>query len=48
MIDYIKNVLGVTVTDYDTYLVIICAVALMWIIKSVVSAVQTTLLHIFY
>lgn len=49
MIDYIKTILGIAsdVTEYDLYLVIICAISLMWIVKSVITGIYQSVLHIF-
>lgn len=49
MIDTVKNILGIAtdVTDYDLYLTIICAIALMWIVKSVITGIYQSVLHIF-
>lgn len=47
MIDIVKNILGISVTDYDLYLSIICAVAVFWIVKSVISGIYNAVLHIF-
>ena len=47
MIDYVKDILGVTSADYDTYIVIICAVGVMWVVKSVIHGFYQTVLHIF-
>ena len=49
MINLLKDVLGLelTVTDYDTYLVIIAAVGVIWATKQVITAIYNTVLHIF-
>lgn len=49
MIDYYKDILGIatTNTDYDIYLVVITAVTLSWIVKSVITGIYQTVLHIF-
>ena len=49
MIDYIKTILGIAsdVNEYDLYLVIICAISLMWIVKSVITGIYQSVLHIF-
>lgn len=49
MIDYIKTVLGIAsdVTEYDLYLVIICGISTMWIVKSVITGLYQSVLHIF-
>ena len=49
MIDLVKDVLGLelTVTDYDLYLVIICAIGILWIVKMVIMAIYNSVLHIF-
>lgn len=49
MIDYIKTILGIAaeMTEYDLYLVIICAVSIMWIVKSVITGIYQSVLHIF-
>lgn len=49
MIETVKNILGLAtdVTDYDLYLTIICAISLMWIVKSVITGIYQSVLHIF-
>lgn len=47
MIEYFKNILGVSVNDYDIYLVVICAITLSWIVKSVISGIYNTVLNFF-
>lgn len=49
MIDYIKQILGIAsdFTDYDIYLTVICAVGLIWIAKSVISGIYTTITSFF-
>lgn len=49
MIDYIKNIIGILPenTDFDLYLVIICAISLIWIAKSVITGLYQAVLHIF-
>ena len=49
MINLIKDVLGIAsnVSDYDIYLVIICAIAICWVVKSVISGLYSAVLHIF-
>ena len=47
MIDIIKNILGITVADYDLYLTVICAVGVIWIVKSVITGIYNAVLHIF-
>lgn len=47
MLDYIKEIIGITTTDYDIYLTIICAICLLWIVKSVITGLYQSVLHIF-
>lgn len=49
MIDLLKDVIGleITNTQYDLYLVIICAIGAIWITKMVITAVYNAVLHIF-
>jgi len=49
MIEYYKEILGIAAesTDYDIYLVVITAVTLSWIVKSVITGIYQTVLHIF-
>lgn len=49
MIDYIKDILGLAsdFTDYDLYLAIICSIALLWIVKTVITGLYSAVLHIF-
>lgn len=49
MIDLYRQILGSTayVEEYDIYLLIICALTVSWIAKTVVSAVYNAVLHIF-
>lgn len=49
MIDYFKEILGIAadVTDYDIYLVVICAITLGWTVKAVISGLYSAVLHIF-
>ena len=49
MIETIKTILGLAsdFTDYDLYLAIICAVSVMWIVKSVITGIYQSVLHIF-
>ena len=47
MLELIKEILGVTVPDYDIYLVVICAVGVIWIVKSVITGIYNAVLHIF-
>lgn len=49
MIEYIKSVLGIAsdVTEFDLYLVIICSISIMWIVKSVITGIYQSVLHIF-
>lgn len=47
MIDQIKDILGLSVSDYDLYIAIICTTGLLWCVKSVITGVFNTVLHIF-
>lgn len=49
MIDYFKEIIGIASdnTAYDIYLVVISAVTISWIIKSVITGIYQTVLHIF-
>lgn len=47
MIEIVKEILGVTVSDYDLYLAIICAAGVIWIAKSVITGIYNAVLHIF-
>ncbi len=49
MIDMYREILGLAseATEYDIYLVVICAITVSWVAKSVVSAVYNAVLHIF-
>lgn len=47
MIEIIKEIIGITVTDYDVYLTVICAVGVIWIAKSVITGIYNAVLHIF-
>lgn len=49
MMDLLKEVIGIPLntTDYDLFLVIICAIGAIWITKQVISAVYNAVLHIF-
>lgn len=49
MIDYFKDILGIALdnSDFDIYLVIICAITISWVAKSVITALYTAVLHIF-
>lgn len=47
MIEIIKEIIGITVTDYDVYLAVICAVGVIWIAKSVITGIYNAVLHIF-
>lgn len=49
MIEYFKDILGIAseVTDYDLYLVIICALTISWVVKWVITGIYNTVLHIF-
>lgn len=49
MIDMYREILGLTAesTEYDIYLVVICAITVSWVAKSVVTAVYNAVLHIF-
>lgn len=48
MIDLIKQILGITVEDYDMYLVIIATVSILWIVKSVIHGVYNAILQLFH
>lgn len=48
MIDLVKSVLGVTVEDFDLYIVIISAVALLWTVKMVICGIYNAVLQIFH
>lgn len=49
MIDYLKDILGIAsdFTDYDLYLAIICSTGLIWIVKTVISGIYTTIISFF-
>ena len=49
MIDLLKDVIGLAAetTDYDLYLVIISAIAICWVVKTVISGLYSAVLHIF-
>lgn len=49
MISYLKEIIGIAsdVTDYDLYLVIISAIGCIWIVKTVITGIYSTVLHIF-
>lgn len=48
MIDIFKDILGIAgSTEYDIYLVVICAVTVSWIAKSVINGIYNAVLHIF-
>ncbi len=49
MIDLLKDVIGISseVKDFDMYLVIISAIAVCWIAKSVITGIYQSVLHIF-
>lgn len=47
MIELIKEILGITVSDYDIYLAVICAIGVIWIVKSVITGIYNAVLHIF-
>lgn len=50
MISYLKEIIGIAsdVTDYDLYLVIISAIGCIWIVKTVITGIYSTVLHIFH
>lgn len=49
MIELYRDILGLAseATEYDIYLVVIRAITVSWVAKSVVSAVYNAVLHIF-
>lgn len=48
MIEMIKEILGISeIADYDMYIVIICTVGILWIVKAVINGIYETVLHIF-
>lgn len=49
MIEYIKQILGLAsdFTDYDLYIAIICSVGLLWTVKTVITGLYSSVLHIF-
>lgn len=49
MIDLLKDVIGIgdQISDYDVYLVIISAIGVLWICKSVITGIYQSVLHIF-
>lgn len=50
MISTFKDILGIasTNTDYDVFLVVICGLVLGFILKSVITGLYQTVLHIFF
>lgn len=50
MLDYLKSILGLSLdfTDFDLYLSIVCAVAILWTVKLVITGLYSAVLHIFY
>lgn len=49
MISYYKDILGIAADDVsaDLFLAIICAVTISWVVKSVITGIYNTVLHIF-